>query len=159
MSIPDDVDYGAHLARRAEWLTTTCVHAGESADAGPLDTPIVLSSAFGFASAEEAAGAFRGENDAYIYGRWGNPTVEVLEAKIAALEEAEAACATASGMAAISGAILSVCSSGDHIVAPRSMYAESARLFFSLSWNGKGLLRDSVPRSSSSRRSGLERRS
>src|SRR5207302_871842 len=72
--------------------------------------------------------AFRGDNDAFIYGRWGNPTVESLEAKIAALEKAEAACATASGMAAISGTLLSICESGAHIVAPRSMYGESARL-------------------------------
>src|SRR5580693_4096308 len=107
-----------------------CVHAGEAPDpaTGALDPPLVLSSAFGFESADEAAGAFRKENDAYIYGRWGNPTVEALEQKLAALEGAEAAAATASGMAAISGALLSLCESGSHIVAPRAMYAESARL-------------------------------
>jgi methionine-gamma-lyase len=106
------------------------VHAGEHADAssGALDVPIVLSAAFGFRSAEEAAGAFQGTNDAYIYGRWGNPTVEALEAKLAALERTEAACATASGMAAVSGAVMALCAQGDHVVAPRSMYAESARL-------------------------------
>jgi methionine-gamma-lyase len=125
------------LAVRAAALATACVHAGESPDptTGALDTPIVLSSAFGFESAEDAAGAFRKENDAYIYGRWGNPTVEALERKLAALEGAEAAAATASGMAAISGAILSLCESGSHVVAPRAMYAESARL-----------LRDRLPR-------------
>ncbi len=96
---------------------------------GALETPLVLSNAFGFASGEEAASAFRGESDAYIYGRWGNPTVEALEVKLAALEGTEAACATASGMAAVSGAILTVCQQGSHIVAPRSMYAETARLF------------------------------
>ncbi len=122
--------YSKVLAARAASLATACVHAGEPPDpaTGALDPPIVLSSAFGFESAEEAAGAFRRENDAYIYGRWGNPTVEALEAKLAALEGAEAAAATASGMAAISGAILSLCESGSHIVAPRAMYAESARL-------------------------------
>lgn len=123
--------YAAQLARRASALGTRCVHAGDSPDpsTGALEAPLVLSSAFGFDSAEDAAGAFRGENDSYIYGRWSNPTVAALEAKLAALEDAEAACATASGMAAISGAILSVCEAGAHIVAPRSMYAESARLF------------------------------
>jgi methionine-gamma-lyase len=122
--------YSAVLAARAAALATTCVHAGEEPDpaTGALDPPIVLSSAFSFESAEEAAGAFRKENDAYIYGRWGNPTVEALEAKLAALEASEAAAATASGMAAISGAILSICEAGSHIVAPRAMYAESARL-------------------------------
>jgi methionine-gamma-lyase len=122
--------YSKVLAARAASLATACVHAGEAPDplTGALDPPIVLSSAFGFASAEEAAGAFRRENDAYIYGRWGNPTVEALEAKLAALEGTEAAAATASGMAAISGALLALCESGSHIVAPRAMYAESARL-------------------------------
>ncbi len=122
--------YSKVLAARAASIATACVHAGDVTDpsTGALDPPIVLSSAFGFESADEAAGAFKKENDAYIYGRWGNPTVEVLEAKLAALEGAEAAAATASGMAAISGAILSLCESGSHIVAPRAMYAESARL-------------------------------
>lgn len=123
-------EYERQLEVRAAALGTVCVHAGDARDAasGALDVPIVLSSAFGFASADEAAGAFKGENDAYIYGRWGNPTVEALEAKLAALEETEAACATASGMAALSGAVLALCVQGDHVVAPRSMYAESARL-------------------------------
>jgi methionine-gamma-lyase len=122
--------YAAQLDARASALATACVHAGERQDplSHALDVPIVLSSAFGFASADEAAGAFRGENEAYIYGRWGNPTVEALEAKLAALEGTQDACATASGMAAVSGAVLSVCGSGDHVVAPRSMYGESARL-------------------------------
>ena len=124
------IGYGEQLRRRADALATLCVHAGEvPGDDGSLDPPIVMSSAFAFASAEHAARAFRGEEEAWIYGRWGNPTVAALEAKLAALEGAEAACATASGMAAISGAIMAICESGDHIVAPRSMYAESARLF------------------------------
>ncbi len=121
-------DYTAQLARRASALETLCVHAGEENRHGALDTPLVLSSAFGFESAAEAAGAFAGENEAYIYGRWANPTVEALEAKLAALEGAEACAATASGMAAISGTVLSLCEAGSHIIAPRAMYAESARL-------------------------------
>lgn len=88
----------------------------------------MLSSAFVFGSADEAAAAFRGEADAYIYGRWGNPSVEELEAKVAALEGAEAGVATASGMAAVTGALLSRVASGDHVVAPLAFYGESARL-------------------------------
>lgn len=123
------IEYTEHLRRRADALATRCVHAGESPDDdGALDPPIVMSSAFAFESAAHAARAFQGEEAAWIYGRWGNPTVAALEAKLAALEEAEAACATASGMAAISGVVLATCEAGDHIVAPRSMYAESARL-------------------------------
>jgi methionine-gamma-lyase len=124
------MDYEARLDARAAALTTLCVHAGEHQDEATqaLDVPIVLSAAFGFRSAEEAAGAFQGTNDAYIYGRWGNPTVEALEGKLAALEGTEDACATASGMAAVSGTVMALCAKGDHVVAPRSMYAESARL-------------------------------
>ncbi len=105
------------------------VHAGDRRGAEQaLEAPLVLSSAFAFGSADEAAAAFRGEADAYIYGRWGNPSVEDLEAKVAALEGAEAAVATASGMAAVTGALLSRLASGDHVVAPLAFYGESARL-------------------------------
>jgi methionine-gamma-lyase len=128
--IDASIGYGEQLRSRADALATICVHAGEEPDAsGALDTPIVLSSAFAFESAEHAARAFRGDEDAWIYGRWGNPTVLALETKLAAIEGAEAACATASGMAAIAGVVLATCNAGDHIVAPRAMYAESARLF------------------------------
>jgi methionine-gamma-lyase len=128
-----DLPYPERLARRAAALATRVVHAGDPHPPSPLElrgleTPLVLSSAFSFASAEEAADAFEGRNDAYIYGRWGNPTVEALETALAALEETESACATASGMSAVTGAVLSVCTQGTHVVAPRSMYAESARL-------------------------------
>lgn len=128
--IDPSIGYGEQLRSRADALATICVHAGDEPDAsGALDPPIVLSSAFAFESAEQAARAFRGDEDAWIYGRWGNPTVLALEKKLAALEGAEEACATASGMAAIAGVVLATVSAGDHIVAPRSMYAESARLF------------------------------
>jgi methionine-gamma-lyase len=121
--------YEEQLRQRADALATHCVHAGEAPGPdGTLDPPIVMSTAFAFESADHAARAFRGEEEAWIYGRWGNPTVRALEQKLALLEGAEAACATASGMAAISGAMLATCGAGDHVVAPRSMYAESARL-------------------------------
>jgi cystathionine beta-lyase/cystathionine gamma-synthase len=127
--IDPTLPYAETLRRRADAITTTCVHAGESPDSdGALDPAIVMSSAFAFTSAEQAARAFKGDEDAWIYGRWGNPTVGALERKLAALEGAEAACATSSGMAAIAGVLLASCEAGDHVVAPRSMYAESARL-------------------------------
>lgn len=88
----------------------------------------MTSVAFAFDSAEEAEGAFRGDNDAPIYGRWGNPTVSALEAQIASLEGGEAAVCTASGMAAVSGALLALLETGDHVVAPRALYGETARL-------------------------------
>src|SRR5262249_39214647 len=78
---------------------------------------------------KQAAQAFDLEHESLIYGRLGNPTVRVLESKLAALEGAEAACATSSGMAAVAGAILTCCRAGDHVVAPQAAYAETARLF------------------------------
>lgn len=118
--------------------STLCVHGGDRPDpaTGALEPPLHLSSAFAFDDAEQAAGAFRGENEHFIYGRWGNPTVDALEHKIAALEapgahgpvEGYSACAAASGMAAISATLVTLCAAGDAIVAPRSMYGESARL-------------------------------
>jgi methionine-gamma-lyase len=116
-------------APRTMGPSTASVHAGERPPRGPLEQPIVLSSAFAFASAEEAEGAFRGENEAYIYGRWGNPNVDLLERKLAALEGAEDAAISASGMSAIGGAMLALLRAGDHIVAPRALYGETARLF------------------------------
>ncbi len=125
----DFAEYEARLDARESALASLCVHAGEEPNEWrALATPIVLASAFSFDDAEHAAGAFKGDNDAFIYGRWGNPTVESLEAKLAALEGAAAACASASGMAAIAGTLLALCESGAHVVAPRSMYGESARL-------------------------------
>ena len=110
-------------------FATRAVHAGgPRPERGPVEPPIVTSVAFAFASAEEAEGAFRGENDALIYGRWGNPTVAALEATLADLEGGEAAVCTASGMAAISGSLLALMETGDHVVAPRALYGETARL-------------------------------
>jgi methionine-gamma-lyase len=120
--------------------STACVHGGDRPDVstGAVEPPLHLASAFAFDDAAQAAGAFSGENDHLIYGRWGNPTVSNLEAKVTALEapsddphlavEGFDSCATASGMAAIAATLLTLCNAGDHIVAPRSMYGESARL-------------------------------
>ncbi|MEJ7727992.1 MAG: PLP-dependent aspartate aminotransferase family protein [Polyangiaceae bacterium] len=115
--------------RRAPGLSTLSVHAGEErAPTGPLDPPLVLSSTFTFADADVAAAAAREEGDAYIYSRWATPNVEALERKVAALEGGEAAVCTGSGMAAVSGVLLSFLNAGDHVVAPRSLYAETARV-------------------------------
>ncbi|MFO0661416.1 MAG: PLP-dependent aspartate aminotransferase family protein [Polyangiaceae bacterium] len=110
-------------------LSTPSVHAGEELDeTRSLEPPLVLSSAFSFPNADVAAAAFRGESNAYIYGRWGNPTIEMLERKVAVLEDGEEAVAASSGMAAIFGTLMTLLKTGDHIVAPRAMYGEAARL-------------------------------
>ena len=122
--------YSEALAARAAELATKCVHAGEEPDpsTGALDPPIVLSSAFGFESADEAAGAFRKRERRLHLRPLGKPDRRGARGEARRARRGRGGGATASGMAAISGAILSLCESGSHIVAPRAMYAESARL-------------------------------
>ncbi len=108
---------------------TLAVHAGEAPGAdGALDPPVVLSSAFAFADASDAAARFDGTREGLIYTRWRNPTVEALERKVAALEGAEECVALASGMAAVHASIAAFVSAGDSVVAPSGIYAETARL-------------------------------
>lgn len=116
--------------KRALRDATVAVHGGEVPDpsTGAMEPPVVMSSAFAFASADDAAARFKKEKDGLIYGRWENPTVRALELKVAALEGAEDALALASGMAAVAASVESFVRSGDHVVLPRSLYAETARL-------------------------------
>ena len=112
-------------------LQTTAIHAGEAARHGvnaPVDTPIVRSSTFTFPNTAEMKRWAEGKSKAYIYTRYGNPTLAVAEAKIAALEGAEAAVVTASGMAAISSALLAVLKAGDEVIATAQLYGGTYRL-------------------------------
>jgi len=105
-------------------MFTKAVHAGDDHEQhfGALSVPIYPASVFAFSDAEEASAIHNEEKPGYYYGRLGNPTQTALEHAMAELESGEAALALASGMAAISGVILSLVKSGDHIVAPASGY-------------------------------------
>jgi methionine-gamma-lyase len=105
-------------------FATLAVHAGETPcpATGALDTPIYQSTTFVAADADEMAAVYGEEKFGYMYTRYGNPTIRALEQKVAALEGGEAALAFASGMAAISSAILGYVKAGDHVVAARSLY-------------------------------------
>jgi methionine-gamma-lyase len=109
---------------------TRAIHSGETEPGsnGPVTAPIFRTSNFAFASTAEMKHWAEGKSKAYIYTRYGNPTLEVAEAKIAALEEGEAALVTASGMAAISSALLAVLSSGDEVISTRQIYGGTYRL-------------------------------
>lgn len=104
---------------------TLAVHAGVDLERnyGSVSMPIYNASVFAFADADEGAALHNYEKDGYFYGRLGNPTQTALENAVAELESAEGSYALASGMAAVSAAILSNVKSGDHIVAPISMYS------------------------------------
>ena len=95
----------------------------------PVVPPIYQTSLFTFSSYSEMEAAFRGESNRAIYSRGHNPTVAAFEAKVAALEGAEAARATSSGMAAISMAVLSSVSKGDRIVCVKHCYPDAFKLF------------------------------
>lgn len=83
---------------------------------------LYLNSGFVFNSAAEAEAAFKGENDVYMYSRYGNPTVSVFEERLATLEGAEMCRATATGMAAIFSALACQLRSGDRVVAARELF-------------------------------------
>jgi methionine-gamma-lyase len=101
-----------------------CCHAGQHADpqTGAHNTPIYQTSTFAFKNVQDGADKFAGEKEGYIYTRLGNPTQSALEEKMAALEGAEAAIATASGMSAISASVMAVAYAGDHILAHDCLY-------------------------------------
>jgi methionine-gamma-lyase len=110
--------------REDRQFATLAVHAGEAPcpATGAVDTPIYQSTTFAAADSDEMAALYSGERPGYMYTRYGNPTVRAFEEKIAALEAGEAALAFASGMAAVSSAILGYVQAGDHVVAARSLY-------------------------------------
>jgi len=83
---------------------------------------LFMTSGYAYEVPEEAEARFKGEAEGYTYTRYGNPTVSVFEARMAALEGAPCARATASGMAAVSAVFLSALRVGDHVVAAKAMF-------------------------------------
>ena len=88
-----------------------------------------LTSSFVFASAAEAAARFKGEQPGPIYARFTNPTVSMMEERLAALEGAERCVAFASGMAAILATVMGLMKAGEHVVASRSIFGSTVQLF------------------------------
>ncbi len=115
-------------------IFTRSVHAGEDPKAhhGAISTPVFNASIFAFEDAESGAAIHNYEQPGYFYSRLGNPTTEALERAMCELEQGEAALAFASGMAAISAALFSLVKSGDHIVAPESLYITTNSLLNNL---------------------------
>lgn len=106
------------------------VHGGlEAGPAGATSVPIVQSSAFAYASAEELEDVFRGRAVGQVYTRLGNPTTESLERRLAILEGGGAAIVTASGMAAITTAVLTILRAGDEILSSSSLFGGTFSLF------------------------------
>lgn len=111
-------------------FSTTAVHGGHdvTAHGGTRAVPIYQSTSFVFNDADHAANLFNLSEAGYIYTRLNNPTNDILEQRLAALEGGIGAITTASGMAAISTAILTLLRSGDHIVSSSSLYGGTYNL-------------------------------
>jgi O-acetylhomoserine (thiol)-lyase len=103
---------------------TLCLHAGQIPDAatGARALPIYQTTSFVFDSADHAASLFNLQTFGNVYSRISNPTVAALEERVAALEGGRAALAAATGMAAQTVALLTLCRAGDHVVAARTLY-------------------------------------
>jgi len=111
-------------ARRAAWAPATqLVHEGTlRSPFGETSEAIFLNSGYVYESAEQAEARFKGDEDGYVYSRYANPTVSMFEARMCALEGAEAARGTASGMAAVAASLLSHLKAGDHVVSGRALF-------------------------------------
>lgn len=111
----------------AQQLSTNALHQGHDVTAtqGTRSVPIFQSTAYVFNDSDHAAKLFSLAEPGFIYTRLNNPTVDVLEQRIAAMEGGLAAVATASGTSALSTAILVLLKAGDHIVASNSLYGGS----------------------------------
>ncbi|TCN36312.1 O-succinylhomoserine sulfhydrylase [Sinorhizobium americanum] len=102
---------------------TQLVHGGTTrSQHGETSEAIFLTQGFVYESSEAAEARFKGETDGFIYARYGSPTNDMFEKRMCMLEGAEDARATASGMAAVSSAILCQVKAGDHIVAARALF-------------------------------------
>ncbi len=118
------------MADRRFGLETLCVHAGQIPDAvtGARAVPIHQSTSFVFDSADHAASLFNLQTFGNVYSRLSNPTVAVLEERVAALEGGRAAIASASGMAAEAMALMTILQAGDHVVAAGALYGGSVTM-------------------------------
>ena len=112
-------------------FSTSAVHAGENREpyTGALSTPIYETSVFAFSDTNELINVMSEKKTGYVYTRFGNPTIRTVERKMAELEGTEDAAAFSSGMSAISTTILTLASSGDHIVSTRDLYGGTIGFF------------------------------
>ena len=106
---------------------TLSLHAGQHVDpaTGARAVPIHFTTSYAFTSSDEAAALFNLDVPGHVYSRISNPTVAVLEERLAALEGGVGAVCTASGQAALHLAVATLCSAGDHVVASRNLYGGS----------------------------------
>jgi O-succinylhomoserine sulfhydrylase len=127
-NLSDDVFFEDPLFGVA--LDTLAVRAGQTrSHEGEHSEALFLTSSYVFGNAQEAADRFSGAQPGNVYSRYTNPTVRMFEERIAALEGAESAVATSSGMAAILSTCIALLKSGDHVLCSRSVFGTTTVLF------------------------------
>lgn len=110
-------------SKKQHRMATQLVHAGTARSPfGETSEALFLTQGFVYESAEAAEARFKGEEPGFIYSRYANPTTQMFEDRMCALEGAEAARATTSGMAAVSTAMLCQVQAGDHVIAARALF-------------------------------------
>jgi cystathionine beta-lyase/cystathionine gamma-synthase len=107
---------------------TRCIHGGQDRKDPGLAPPIFPASVYAFASLQESIDTFEGRRHAPLYARYGHPTGEEVEARIASLEGAEACILTASGMSVVSMLVAAACKPGDHVIASKEQYGGTTEL-------------------------------
>ncbi|MDA7946829.1 MAG: O-succinylhomoserine sulfhydrylase [Hyphomicrobiaceae bacterium] len=110
--------------RNNSWKpATSLVHGGTiRSEFGEMSEAMFLTSGYAYDTSEQAEARFKGDLEGFVYTRYSNPTVHMFEQRMCALEGAEAARGTASGMAAVTAAMLSHLKAGDHVVAGRVLF-------------------------------------
>ena len=109
---------------------TLAVRAGQHrTPEGEHSDPLFFTSSYVFRTAADAAARFAGEVPGNVYSRYTNPTVRAFEERIAALEGAEQAVATSTGMSAILSLVMALCSAGDHVLVSQSVFGSTISLF------------------------------
>lgn len=116
------------------WETATrAIRSGShKTEYGEHSEAMFLTSSFVFDSAAQAAARFAGEEEGNVYARFTNPSVQMFEERLAQLEDTEYCLATASGMAAITTAIMGLLSAGDHIIASKALFGATVQLFVNI---------------------------
>jgi len=107
---------------------TRCIHGGQDRNDAGLAPPIFPASVYAFSSLQESIDTFEGRRHAPLYARYGHPTGEDVEARIASLEGAEACMLTASGMSVVSMLVAGFCKPGDHVIASKEQYGGTTEL-------------------------------
>jgi O-acetylhomoserine (thiol)-lyase len=134
----DDHDDESMTTNARRGFTTAILHSDRDAtiEHGALHKPLHVSVAYGYRDAHDLAAVFQGKQSGHVYGRQGNPTSSALEAKVNAMEGGVATVSFATGMAAIGAVMLTLVRAGDHVVASRYLFGNTASLFQTLEDTG-----------------------